>query len=146
VRVAIALLALLLLSGCTGLSIGERPGPWDSGVELVAHSTGRSHSGAFDARVFPEGDAEKPAYCVAYRGAKQYGGDHCTVMTSDSEHWFPIGDPPWGLWGDWRGRGKDTADLPDPDLPRTLVAYDADGHPIAYWDGALHPDASHSTE
>lgn len=127
---------------------GPRPDDWDDGVELLAHSTGRAHSGAFDARVFPDDgeDLTLPAYCVAYRADTAHDTDKCTVITEASEHWYPVDDPPWGLMGEWRGRGRDTADDPDPDMPRTLVAFDAADQPIAYWDGAEHPDASHSTE
>jgi hypothetical protein len=127
---------------------GPRPEDWDGGLELLAHLTGRAHSGAFDARVFPPDGARLglPAFCVAYRAEKAYGNDACTVLTEGSEHWFPMGDPPWGLWGDWRGRAGDTADDPDPDLPRTLVAFDGAGRAVAFWDGAEHPDAAHATE
>lgn len=141
------LVASSLLAGCAEKPTGVAPEDWAHSYELLAHMTARYHSGGFDARVFPQDEApSRPASCKAYRAGQEYPGDKCTVMTSDSEHWFPIGDPPWGLWGTWEGRAGDTADDPDPALPRTLVAFDAGGLAVAHWDGAEHPEASHSTE
>lgn len=149
-RATAALCLLLLLPGCADRVTGDISDGWESGARLSAHSLDRYHSGGYDARVFPDaGHAPpRPDHCVAYRGNASYAGDACTVLTPDSEHWFPVDgtDPPWGLWGKWEGRFGDTADDPDPSYPRRLVAFDADGAPVAHWDGAEHPRASHSTE
>ena len=145
----LCVVALLgLLAGCAENPSGARPPDWDAALELQAHSTGRSHSGAFDARVFPPDGTEptEPAACTAFRAESSYRSDECAVIRADSEHWFPIGNPPWGLMATWQGRAGDTADNPDPDLPRTIVAYDARGVPVAFWAGANHPEASHATE
>lgn len=146
-RSLLALTVATMVAGCTGGPTGVAPEDWAQSYELLAHMTGRYHSGGFDARVFPQDEAPaKPLSCKAFRGDQSYAGDECTVMSDDSEHWFPIGEPPWGLWGTWEGRGRDTADDADPALPRILVAFDGNGLAVAHWDGAEHPQASHSTE
>ncbi|HET6398705.1 MAG TPA: hypothetical protein VFH47_04050 [Candidatus Thermoplasmatota archaeon] len=144
-RSAFLALVVLGVAGCADKPISTRPAGWDDGVELEAHFTGRSHSGAFTAWVFPDSDLARPVTCKAYRANEEYGGDTCSVMDPSSESWFPIGEPAWGLEGQWRGREADTADTADPDLPRTLVAFDEAGA-IAFWAGRMHPQASHATE
>lgn len=145
-RVILLVALAVLLAGCADRVTDNRPSDWQIGEELLAHMTGRAHSGAFDARVFPQDDMPMPATCVAYRGDAAYAGDTCSIITDSSEHWFPVGDPPWGIVAQWEGRFGDTADSPDRDHPRTVVAFTAHGQPIAYWAGTNHPDASHATE
>lgn len=134
-----------VVPGASGGPVEERPAEWASGAEMEAHSTARYHSGGFDARVFPQGDLERPDRCVAYRGNEAFAGDTCLIMEPDSEHWHPVEDRPWGLKAKWQGRLADTADRADPERPRTVVAFLGD-EAIAYWDGAAHPEARHATE
>lgn len=135
----------ILLAGCSH-PVGERPESWQAGQELLGHSSARYHSGGFEVRAFPQAEAAKPESCKAYRADREYGDDSCSIITSNSEHWFPIGNPAWGVMAEWKGRGGDTADDPDPDLPRTVVAFDAQGVPVAFWAGTYHAEARHATE
>lgn len=136
----------LFLSGCAEDANYPHVDDWNKGAELQAHMTGKSHSGAFDARVFPQVPMERPDRCIAYRGSESYMGDTCDIIDETSEHWFPIDNQAWGVIANWEGRFGDTADEADPNFPRTVVAFDGTGTPVAYWKGANHPNATHSTE
>jgi hypothetical protein len=138
-RLLLLIAAIIMLSGCTDKVTSERPADWDSGEELLAHTTSRAHSGAFGARLFPQENLTVPASCIAYRAGSAYAGDSCEVTNESS-------DESWGVRAGWNSRFDDTADNADPENPRTVVAFDAHGKATSYWAGANHPDSRHATE
>lgn len=144
--ILLAALAMVLLAGCEDALAGTLPVDWDQGHELQAHSTARYHSGGYQVSAYPTENVSRPDHCIAYRGEEAFQGDMCRLIDEDSSGWSPADDQSWGLTGEWKGRFDDTADQADPDRPRILVAYDAEGAVVAHWDGAVHPDAVHATE
>ena len=149
----VLLLCALAFAGCLGYPGETARSPDVSGtVELLGHLEARYHSGRYHMYAFPPDNVTppRPVSCTAYRGGIAMAGDTCEVITPESTKWHAVIDnvpePEWGLYGAFRGRARDTADHPDPTLPRTMVAFDAEGRAAAYWNGTMHPRAGYMTE
>lgn len=144
----LAIAALVLLAGCIeGPAPKERPADWDQGAELVFISGFRAHS-ADETRdlVLPANvSLARPAYCGAYQDGVRKALDSCTVIAPyEPMYWDQSWD--WGIEASWDGRGEDLVEQEQDESRRTVVAFDADGVPVAYWDTAAHPEAAMAIE
>lgn len=150
-RVQAVMLALVLpLSGCVtppGPAPVERPADWDEGEELVFISGFRAHSADEDRQIVPMEDSTlaAPAYCGAYQNGVRQVADTCSVISPYSPQYWDH-DHPWGIEASWDGRGDDLVEQEQDESMRTVVAFDAAGVPVAYWDTAAHPEAAMAIE
>ena len=143
-----ALTALVLLAGCIeGPAPVERPADWDQGVELVYISGFRAHSADEDRRIVPPENTTiaTPAYCGAYQDGVRKARDTCTVLAPFApmywdESWA------WGIEASWDGWGDNLIEQERDESRRTVVAFNADGVPVAFWDTKAHPDARMAIE
>ena len=151
-RVVVLATVLLLASGCTGRTgpppdQDKLPPDWNTGVPLLAFQRSATHSGAAGANLYPDGQLRQPATCVAYRDEGRDTRDRCEVRESKYS-WEE--EYPWLAVADWAGcPGGNFNGCPGPPEPRyegRVVAYDADGYPVAWWDGAEGPDMRYVTE
>jgi hypothetical protein len=137
-----------LLAGCLeGPAPKDRPADWDQGTELVFISGFRAHSADEERQIVPPTNATlaTPAYCAAYQDGFRDFGDSCTVISPYGPmYWEESWD--WGIEASWNGRGEDLIEQERETSHRTVVAFDAEGAPVAYWDTASHPNAAMAIE
>lgn len=158
-RPAFALL-LALLAGCAvprGAPVEppmQLPADWDDGVALHTFSADARHSGAFGAEM-ENATLDRPAACRAYRTDMAVAQDTCVVRDPDeyetSTRLYPSRQGTWVIEADWAGcPGGDFNGCHDEPRPehglRRVVAFDAAGIPVAFWDGVLSPGTRFATE
>jgi hypothetical protein len=153
----VVLVMLLSLAGCVepepepaaDLPLPDRlPEDWDSGVPMLPYQRGGTHSGAKQADLYPTSDLARPAACAAFRDEVRHARDSCTLRDAEPRwenrsSW--VAEPAWAgcEGGGWGGCPGDT--YPDPYRPH-VVAFDAAGRPVAWWNGTDAPDTQYWTE
>lgn len=124
----------------------QRPADWDQGVELLFYEGFRAHSADESRRLVPPENTTvaPPAYCGAYQDGERKGRDACAVQGADTSFGRTMG--PWTIHASWDGRGEDLGATERDEARRTVVAFDAAGVPVAWWDTKAHPDAAMAIE
>lgn len=134
---------------CLDLNQEPRPGDWQTGEELVAFVGSKSHDAHQSYGLAPAaGDPEgTPVRCVAYQEGRHHRLDKCTVVPGNVTGWDDVTWGPWTLQASWSGWGERLYE--DVELHperRTVVAFDADGRPVAWWAGQLAANGRFSSE
>ncbi len=135
---------------CLDLGQEPRPADWQSGAELVAFRGSKSHHADEAYGLAPvAGEAiAMPAHCVAYQEGRHHRLDKCAVVPGnvslggDGTVWGP-----WTLQVSWNGWGERLYE--DVELHperRTVVAFDDEGNPVAWWAGQRAANGWFSTE
>ncbi len=132
------LMAVVALAGCVEPMPGgpwpvERPDGWDATPEMTAVSGGRYHSA--DQHLVADGPSgvPVPAGCAAYQDGVRKGWDTCRVEADQRPD--AAGSPAgvgWTVMASWNGRGEDLIEQERDESRRTVVAFDADGNPVAH--------------
>lgn len=134
---------------CLDLDQEPRPADWQSGARLVAFQGSKSHDadesyGLVPATGEPPGT---PARCVAYQEGRHHRLDSCSVVPGNVTRWDGTTWGPWTLQASWSGWGERLhEDVEQHPGRRTVVAYDAEGRPVAWWAGEKAPNGLFSTE
>lgn len=135
---AVAAVLLLLLAGCSHRG-APRPEDWQTGAALVAFGGGKTHAADEVYTLRPPAAMPVPAACIAYQDALREDGDSCAVV--------PQANATWTLVATWAGKWQTLQDVEAHPERRTVVATDAAGAVVAYWDGmARAPDGAFYTE
>ena len=129
-------------------TVAKLPGEWNNTAPLLPSNLLSGHSGWRGAELQPNGTVVRPTSCLAYRDDRSMARDSCGVRDA-KYNWESHAE--WVLeafWagcpgGDWNGCHEQT--YPAPYRCR-VVAFDAQGHPLAWWDGAVGPHTMHTTE
>ena len=130
------LLAVLLAAGCLDPVVSDRPENWQQGVALTAYSGSKLHNANEGYSLRPPAGTAAPApdHCIAYQSGEERKLDTCGVHGTDEGRGGVIG--PWTLKASWDGDGErlhENVEL-HPER-RTVVAFDAGGVVVAFWDG-----------
>lgn len=124
------------------------PADWDAGVPMLPYQRGGYHSGGRAADLYPVVELARPASCVAFRDEVRHDRDSCEMR--DAEYSWEnrsswVAEPAWAgcVGGGWTGCPGDS--YPDPYQQR-VVAFDARGKAVAWWNGTDGPHTQHWTE
>lgn len=131
------------LAHTPGKQVGEWPAGWNMGAELSTFEQGRTHAGGAQDRLYHNSTdpVDTPASCTAFRGGEAFSEDTCVVIREPRSvfgHTFG----PWHLFATWKAGDNDA----DRNRGDSVVAFDASGKAVAFWDGKMDPNGSFATE
>lgn len=158
-RYAVVFALLSTIAGCaapaqTFAPPSDLPRGWDHGVPLESFYASARHSGAFTVDL-ENATLERPAACRAYRTDRAAVEDRCVVRDPEGYETSTRSslnrNGTWVIEAGWAGcPGGDFSGCPSAPRPehgtRRVVAFDADGHPVGFWNGTLSPGTLFATE